>query len=117
MSYFGSKIRQIRKERKLSLDGMSKMIGVSRNTLREWELGKKPPYYNMDSVYELAKTLKVSPTYFFDTGSEGQQLPVMREYTERMNSIEQEIREMRHTIGIMGKYFGLVANSVHKIVD
>lgn len=43
MGKFGEKIRELRKERGITVYEMATRLGVSRNTLTNWERGEKEP--------------------------------------------------------------------------
>ena len=87
MCYFGDRLHQLRQSRKLTLNEMAKLTGVSRNTLSEWESGKKQPYY-MDAIYDLAKKFEVSPQYFFESEDKKFQ-DIINEFSLRLNKIER----------------------------
>ena len=44
MEKFGERIRELRKERGLTVYELATQLGISRNTLTTWELGEKEPH-------------------------------------------------------------------------
>lgn len=59
MENFGARIRELRKERGITVYEMATRLGVSRNTLTNWERGEKEPHA-VEMLEEMAKILKVS---------------------------------------------------------
>ncbi|KYO67299.1 helix-turn-helix domain-containing protein [Thermovenabulum gondwanense] len=64
----GSLIRQLRKNRKLSLKELAEKTGLSVSYLSEIETGKKKP--SLEVVQKLADALNVSVEAFFNTGED-----------------------------------------------
>lgn len=58
MERFGERIRELRKDRGLTLSELSMRLGISRNTLTSWELGEKEPYA-IGRLREIAEVLRV----------------------------------------------------------
>ena len=44
MEHFGERIRELRKERGIPIYVMAERLGISRNTLINWERGEKEPH-------------------------------------------------------------------------
>lgn len=61
-SDFSTKIKQLRKDKGMTLEQVAKIVGVGKSTVRKWETGT---IANMgrDKIESLAKALSVSPEY------------------------------------------------------
>lgn len=60
----GDRIKNIRKERRLTQDDLSEMISASRQTISHWEIGRSEP--NVKDIIELAKALDISSDYLLE---------------------------------------------------
>ena len=58
MEGFGERIRELRKERVITNYEMAERLGISRNTLTNWERGEKEPH-SVEILEEMAKVLNV----------------------------------------------------------
>lgn len=58
---FGERLRELRKEKGLSQDEFSKMLGTSKQILSRYELGQRSP--KIEQVSKYAEKLKVSVDY------------------------------------------------------
>ena len=58
MENFGERIRELRKERGITNYEMAERLGISRNTLTNWERGAKEPH-SVEILEEMAKVLNV----------------------------------------------------------
>ena len=58
MESFGERIRELRKERGITSYEMATRLGISRNTLTNWERGEKEPH-SVEILEEMAKVLNV----------------------------------------------------------
>lgn len=58
MEHFGERIRELRKERGIPIYVMAERLGISRNTLINWERGEKEPYA-MEILKNMAEILEV----------------------------------------------------------
>lgn len=58
MKNFGERIRELRKERGITSYEMATRLGISRNTLTNWERGEKEPH-TLEIFEEMAKILNV----------------------------------------------------------
>ena len=58
MESFGERIRELRKERGITNYEMATRLGISRNTLTNWERGEKEPH-SVEILEEMAKVLNV----------------------------------------------------------
>lgn len=62
----GEKIRTLRKEKKLTLDGLAELTGSSKSYI--WELeNKNPPRPSAEKVARIADALGVTAEYLMDT--------------------------------------------------
>ena len=60
MQLFGKRVRQLRRELRLSQEELGSRVGVHTNTVSHWERGVIP---NMKKILELAKVLGTTSTY------------------------------------------------------
>ena len=60
---FGDKLRELRKNKKLSQDEMGKVLDVASTTISNWEKNITQPSF--EKVYEIAKYFDVSINYLF----------------------------------------------------
>ena len=58
MENFGERLRELRKERGLTSYELATRLGISRNTLTNWERGEKEPHA-VEILEEMAKILQV----------------------------------------------------------
>ena len=58
MEHFGERIRELRKERGIPSYVMAERLGISRNTLINWERGEKEPHA-MEILKNMAEILNV----------------------------------------------------------
>jgi len=63
------RIRQLRKEKKLTLEQVAQVVGVEKSTVRKWETGA---IANMrwDKIASLARALDTTPAYLMGSSSE-----------------------------------------------
>lgn len=61
--FVGSKIKEYRKKRNMTQKELGEIIGVKHNTISDYERGRTEP--EQDSLFAIAKTLKVSVDDFF----------------------------------------------------
>ena len=93
MEKFGEKIRELRKERGLTIYEMATRLGVSRNTLTNWERGEKEPHA-IEMLEEIAKILKVSMKEIFadDDKISTESEFAIKNLQERVTKIEQILK-------------------------
>lgn len=94
MGKFGEKIRELRKERGITIYEMATRLGVSRNTLTNWERGEKEPHA-IAMLEEIAKILKVPLKEIF---ANEERLYVENDFAiknlqERVTKIEQILKD------------------------
>ena len=94
MEKFGEKIRELRKERGLTIYEMATSLGVSRNTLTNWERGEKEPHA-IEMLEEIAKILKVSMKEIFadDDKISTESEFAIKNLQERVTKIEQILKD------------------------
>lgn len=61
MNTLGEKIRQLRKDRKLSQTQLAKILSISQDTISLWETGKSLPDAN--NIVAICKFFEVSADY------------------------------------------------------
>lgn len=94
MGKFGEKIRELRKERGITVYEMATRLGVSRNTLTNWERGEKEPHA-IEMLEEISKILKVPLKEIFsdeDKISDENDFAI-KNLQERVTRIEQILKE------------------------
>ena len=61
-----NRLKEIRKEQKLSQDELAKMVGVSRNTISSLETGQFSPTAKLALVLCIALDKKFEDIFYFD---------------------------------------------------
>lgn len=90
MNNFGSRLRELRKERGIPMYALAEKLGVSRNTLANWERGEKEPH-GIGFLEDIAKILNV-PLKELLLEEEEVSLdsnPVIQELKARVTRLEQ----------------------------
>ncbi len=67
-----ARIRQLREERGLTVNGLANLAGISQSYLRDIELGNKKP--TVEYLEYICEALKISLVSFFDIQSNTDQL-------------------------------------------
>lgn len=109
MNQIGIKIKTLRKERKLSQESLSHMIGISKASVTMYELGERKPkyeiiekfaeYFNVDIDYLLGKSdntvtsLKTEGLFLSDKEYTTAELQKIQNYA---NSLKNSRSETRH---------------------
>ena len=94
MENFGEKIRELRKERGITSYEMATKLGISRNTLTNWERGEKEPHA-VEILEEMSEILKV-PLQELLAGENGVRIennPVIKKLDDRVTKLEQILRK------------------------
>lgn len=55
MTYFTDRLKELRKEKKLTQKEIAEQIGIKRNSYSDWETGKNEP--NLENIVKLSKIL------------------------------------------------------------
>ena len=94
MENFGVRIRELRKERGITSYEMAERLGISRNTLTNWERGEKEPHA-IEILEEMAKVLQVPlENLLAGKNSDGiENNPVIRSLNDRVTRLEQVCRK------------------------
>ena len=90
MEKFGERIRKLRQERGLTTHEMAEKLGISRNTLTNWERGTKE-IYGIKLLEEMAEILEV-PLKILVSGEKEfsvENNPVIKNLSERVSRLEQ----------------------------
>jgi transcriptional regulator with XRE-family HTH domain len=61
---FGQRLKQLRKQKKLSQEKLAETVGVSTFTIRRWEKAEDAPEF--DRLEHIAQALKVEPWELLD---------------------------------------------------
>ena len=90
MEHFGTRIRELRKERGIKSSEMAMRLGISRNTLINWEHGDKVPH-SVEILETMAEILNVSMIELLagKLESELENNPTIRNLSERVTRLEQ----------------------------
>lgn len=90
LSNFGERLRELRKERGISLCEMSTKLGISRNTLTNWERGVKEPH-TIEVLEGIAKILNVplKTLLIGESASDLENNPVIKDLQMRVVRLEQ----------------------------
>ncbi|MFS9335227.1 helix-turn-helix domain-containing protein [Streptococcus peroris] len=63
MKVFSKRLKELRKEKKLTQKEIAEQIGIKRNTYSDWETGKNEP--NFENLIKLADFFEVSLDWLF----------------------------------------------------
>lgn len=90
MKHFGEQIRELRKERGIPIYVMAERLGISRNTLINWERGEKEPHAmgilkNMAEILEVPLKKLLAGKNEVDIESN----PVIENLTARVSCLEK----------------------------
>ena len=65
---FGEKLRQARKNCRLTQKELAEAVGAKHNSISNWENGQNQP--DAETLRRLCPALKVAPNYFVDAAAE-----------------------------------------------
>ncbi|MEE4357114.1 MAG: helix-turn-helix transcriptional regulator [Desulfococcaceae bacterium] len=89
MEWKGEKIKELTKEKKMSLVRLSELTGVSRQTVNGWIKGQVPKGTHLLS---LCKIFQISPDYFFSDESDSS-ISVPAHRTRRKTKVTPELQK------------------------
>ena len=92
MEKFGERIKELRKERGITSYEMATRLGISRNTLTNWERGNKEPHA-VEILEEMAKILEVPLKYLLieEEKRDITENPIIRDLIIRVSRLEQRL--------------------------
>lgn len=93
MENFGEKIRELRKERGITSYEMATKLGISRNTLTNWERGEKEPHA-VEILEEMSAILNV-PLQELLAGEKGVRVennPAIKNLDDRVTKLEKILK-------------------------
>ena len=91
MEKFGERIKELRKERGITSYEMATRLGISRNTLTNWERGNKEPHA-VEILEEMAKILEVPLKYLLEEEKRDiTENPIIRDLIIRVSRLEQRL--------------------------
>lgn len=92
MEKFGERIKELRKERGITSNEMATRLGISRNTLTNWERGNKEPHA-VEILEEMAKILEVPLKYLLieEEKRDITENPIIRDLIIRVSRLEQRL--------------------------
>ena len=91
MEKFGERIRELRKNRGLTICELAMRLGISRNTLTSWERGEKEPC-GMTLLEDIADVLQVLLKNLLAGENEMRIEDDLKSLNERVARLEQIIR-------------------------
>ena len=94
---FGTRIKELRTEKKMTLDQLGEATSTSKSYI--WELeNKNPPRPSAEKLSAIAKALGVTVDYLFgaddQTKTEAEDTAFFREYSGMSDKTRQKIRDM-----------------------
>ena len=111
---FAKRLRELRKENKLSAKAFSEEVGVSRDTIEKWELGQRLPK-DPDQYDYLASLFDVSAAYLKgEIDERGQYSPI--EGSLKKKEQDRKLESDEHIQHIMETYRSLSEES-RELVD
>lgn len=98
---FGSRIKELRTEKKMTLDQLAEATKSSKSYI--WELeNKNPPRPSAEKLSAIAKALGVTVDYLFgadeQTKSEAEDMAFFREYSEMPEQTRLQLRAIAKTL-------------------
>ena len=92
---FGERIRELRKERGITSYEMATKLGISRNTLTNWERGNKEPHA-VEILEEMAEIFQVPLKYLLMEGEKPdiKNNPVIKDILNRLTRLEQILKRV-----------------------
>ena len=93
MEKFGERIRELRKERGITNYEMATRLGISRNTLTNWERGNKEPHA-VEILEEMAKIFEVPLKNLLleEESSNIAKNPVIMDLIDRVSRLEKILK-------------------------
>ena len=90
MEHFGERIRELRRERGIPIYVMAERLGISRNTLINWERGEKEPHA-MEILKNMAEILDVPMKRLLAGENEVdiESNPIIENLTARVSRLEK----------------------------
>ena len=87
---FGERLRELRKERGIPIYEMASKLGISRNTLTNWEHGEREPH-SIEVLEGIAKILEVPLKSLLVEESEYEieNNPIIKDLQKRVVRLEQ----------------------------
>ena len=94
MENFGERIREMRKERGITSYEMADKLGISRNTLTNWERCEREPHA-VEILEKMARILKVPLKNLLagENEYEVENNPIIKDLQNRVSRLEQVIRK------------------------
>lgn len=84
---FSNRLRQLRKQHKISQDSLAKQLFVSQQSVAKWESGKITP--NPETLANIANIFNVSADYLLGL-SENEKSPTLKEW-ETLTDLQKQI--------------------------
>ena len=87
---FGERLRELRKERGIPIYEMARRLGISRNTLTNWERGEREPH-SIEVLEGIAEILEVPLKSLLSEGNESdlENNPIIKDLQKRVVRLEQ----------------------------
>ena len=99
---FGTRIKALRTEAKLTLDQLAKLSNSSKSYI--WELeNKNPPRPSAEKMAEIAKALRVTTDYLLGNEDEtvAEDQAFFRQYSKMSEETRRQIRAIADTLNAM----------------
>ncbi|ODT65314.1 MAG: transcriptional regulator [Pelagibacterium sp. SCN 63-23] len=99
---FGTRIKALRTEAKLTLDQLAKLSNSSKSYI--WELeNKNPPRPSAEKMAEIAKALRVTTDYLLGNEDEtvAEDKAFFRKYSKMSEETRRQIRAIADTLNAM----------------
>ena len=92
LTSLGMKVKSARREQKLTLEALSKQVGISRNFLWEIEAGRKAPA--LSTLYNLGLVLNISIDYLLGMTDEKRSVSCQTPTVERDLELRRIVNEI-----------------------
>jgi transcriptional regulator with XRE-family HTH domain len=108
------KIKELRKEKGLTLEQVGNIVGVGKSTVRKWETGM---IANMkrDKIAALAKALDTSPTYLMGWQEEQKKNDIQADIILRMRTDNEFMSAVESLYKLDKEQFESINNMLHTL--
>ena len=103
---FNEKLVKLRKSEGYTQEVLAEKVGVSRQAVARWEAGETTP--DMGSLVSICQVFGVSADYMIHDDYESyEDIPVVREKNEEINTVNEKGRQMRFLSGLISFFAAL----------
>jgi transcriptional regulator with XRE-family HTH domain len=89
LTHTGQRLKTARKQKGMTQGELAKRLGVAQNTISRYELGNKS--ITLSTLYEIAQTLEIPISYFFEMLSD-------ETVANEFDALDERLREMAREI-------------------